>query len=445
MTRSTHITRAEQLCGRARPAARAWLVLALYSLITFFAIPALQGQSFNVLYEFTGAANGAHPEGVTLDRAGNLYGTTLDGGNLDSSCGGCGTVFKLKHSDRAWTYMQLYAFDGGYDGAWPTSRVAIAQDGTLYGTTEYGGGLGCNYGFGCGTVFHLNPSPSAPRSALEQWHETVIYAFLGQDGGDGYYPQGNLVFDAAGNIYGTTLHGGSTGGGIVYELTPSYGTWAETALYSAGLGGEGSKVVGGVVFDRLGNLYSATENGQFENCGSVFQLSPSDSGWLEQTLLTLFAYDCTSQSMTIPRPATLLRQGKHPFGVTIDAAGNVIGSSANVSDSTWGMVWELSPENDGWNFTYVCIQGCGTPNDVPVVDQAGNIYGTTSGDGAYGQGTVFKLTISDSGWTYTDLHDFDGSDGSSPRGLAVDPNGNVYGVALEGGSHNAGVVWEITR
>ena len=142
--------------------------LTLVCALGILAIQPAQAQILRVIHTFTGGGDGSYPKaGLTVDAAGNFYGTAFGGGIVSGGCAfyGCGTVFKLKHRGSGWILTPLYSFTGGNDGANPYGRVAIAQDGTLYGTTYSGGGSGC-MGYGCGTVFRLTPSQSAPKSAL---------------------------------------------------------------------------------------------------------------------------------------------------------------------------------------------------------------------------------------------------------------------------------------
>jgi uncharacterized repeat protein (TIGR03803 family) len=165
------------------------IVLALAVVLA----PSALTQTFQVIHNFTGRGDGGAPyTGLTIDAAGNLYGTTSAGGAYQN-----GTVFRLRKAGSGWILSTLYSFAGGNDGAGPGGRVALASDGTLYGTTSEGGGSGCN-GAGCGTVFHLIPSRAAPASALAPWSETVLYRFSG--GSDGAGPGGDLTFDQSGNI-----------------------------------------------------------------------------------------------------------------------------------------------------------------------------------------------------------------------------------------------------
>ena len=213
------------------------LAIAIAFVLTFVLMQPAQAQTFTVLHSFTGGVDGAYPyTGLTIDRAGNLYGTA-SGGTFTDNCankGVCGTVFKMTHKNSAWIFTPLYNFTGGSDGAYPQTRVIFGPDGSLYGTTVVGGGTGCSgiYPYdGCGTVFNLKPPLGVCKAIRCDWKETVIYRFTG--GSDEEYPSGDLVFNA-GNIYGTTSGGPGIDPpfGTVYKLTPSSGGWEESVLYS---------------------------------------------------------------------------------------------------------------------------------------------------------------------------------------------------------------------
>jgi hypothetical protein len=269
----------------SRVATVALVMAIVFALMVVLTRPA-QAQTFQVLHNFTGGADGGWPlSGLTMDAEGNLYGTASIGGFVPGNCNvwgcgpcstsGCGTVFKLTRKGSDWRLTQLYIFGRGNDGSGPRGRVALAQDGTLFGTTYYGGSY--YGGNGWGTDFHLTPSPAAPESALARWNETVLVRFTGSNG---QYPSGDLIFDPSGNIYGTTELGGL---GTIYELTPSGGGWTETVLYSPS---EYCCPSGGVIFDRSGNLYGVFGESFPSGGGAVYELSPSASGWTEQTLYT---------------------------------------------------------------------------------------------------------------------------------------------------------------
>jgi hypothetical protein len=408
-------------------AALAILVLLLFLILVFLfltlTVQPAQAQTYKVIYDMgTYDGAGAFPfAGVTIDRAGNLYVTTKENiGRPDT-----GTVFMLSPTTSGWVYSVIYNFRGGDDGANPYDRVIFGPDGNLYGATAGGGGAAYCSGFGgCGTVFKLSKQGSS-------WQETILYAFQG--GSDGMWPySGDLIFDQAGNIYGTTEEGGYEGYGIVYKLTPLGGGYRESILYSFTGGADGAPQAG-VTFDRAGNLYGTA--------GSVYELTPSGNGWIENTLFTFQGG----------------RDGSWPFGGLIfDQQGNLYGTTVLAGMGNSGTVFELTPSGGNWTFnllhTFVTFNyagGNGPFSDL-TMDAAGNLYGTAGGGGLYGWGSVFKLTRSSNGWIYTSLHDFcrggrPCSDGASPTGgVTFDANGNLYGTTYYGGANWVGVVWEIT-
>lgn len=424
--------------------------LLLNLVLLLIIAPMASAQTFTILHNFAGGQDGANPwAGLTMDRAGNLYGLAEGGGN--GSCvfygtSGCGTAFKLTLKHSSWIFAPLYQFQGGTDGEFPIAAVTIGPNGTLYGTTAGGGAGTCTFyqSTGCGTVFNLTPSATAPRSVIQPWKETVLYRFTG--GADGGNPNvGNLIFDQTGNIYGTTKVGGANNLGTVFKLTRSGNSWTEAVLYSFGGGTDGSYPYSGLVFDNAGNLYGTTGYGgnpgcnSGSGCGTIFELSPSGGGWTETILYTF-------------------QGGNDGFiadgGLIFDTSGNLYGGTYNGGSGGGGTVYELSPSGSGWSLT-VLYSFVGTKwglVDRLLMDSAGNLYGTTQYGGVNGDGNVFKLTNSGGTWSYTDLHDFTyGADGGVPVDTPVmDSSGNLYGTAFGGGSnpcgggYGCGVVWEIT-
>lgn len=388
------------------------------------AVSLAHAQTFSVLYTFSGADGNQPFAGLTMDRGGNLYGTTAVGG------AGFGSVFKLSPSGSGWTFSNLYTFHGGSDGAQPQARVVFGPDGTLYGTTTFGGD-------GSGTVFNLRPNVAAGcRSGDCPWVETVLYRFT--DGSDGAYPYfGDLTFDSAANIYGTTSAGGGGctgfgGCGAVFKLTRSGANWTENVIYAFSSGSAGLTPLSGVISDASGNLYGTLFQGSAFGDGCVYKLTPSGSGWSESTLLS-FA------------PS----QGGYPEGgLILDRYGNLYGTT--LYGPTGGTVFELQPSHSGWTYQLLAGVPFG-PGDTPTMDASGNLYATT---GVETFGNVFKLAPGSAGWTYTDLFDFGSSlfaDGIVPDGgVVLDANGNIYGTTTLGGNSNppcgegCGVVWEIS-
>ena len=398
--------------GTSRRAATAALAMAL--ALTVVATPAAHAQTFTVLHNFKDGQDGANPEtGLTMDKAGNLYGTTIHGGL------GVGTVFKLNKSS-GWTFKPLYSFPANEsDGASPQARVIFGPNGTLYGTA--GGGIP-----GGGVVFNIEPRART---------ETVLYNFPGYHGDAGRPGSGDVVF-YQGNLYGTTILGGSAGVGAVYELTPS---GEESVLYSfTGGQQDGSYPWSGVIFDGSGNLYGTTTAGGdpacLGGCGTIYKMTPSGSGWTEKPI-----YYFTGGS-----------DGAAPYGGLIfDQKGNLYGTT--VSGGSGGTVFELKPKPEGsWKFKLLySFVGNGGPSGSLTMDAAGNLYGITAENNCPDcstYGDVFELTPSGGSWSYINLHAFqDGNDGGDPYGSVVlDANGNLYGTAWGWGKYGYGTVWEIT-
>ena len=410
-------------------AATAALAMAIGFALTFIlviSVQSAQAQTYQVIYNFTGGQDGAYPEAGLTERGGNLYGTAYQGGSFNR-----GTVFKLARNGSGWIFSPLYSFTGRADGSAPIARVVFGRDGTIYGTTEFGGR---NCGVGCGTVFRLRPPATICRTVLCPWTETVLYQFSGfSDGANPGY--GDLTFDQAGNIYGTTFFGGVNAQGVVYELAPSGGGWTESAIHTFSGSSDGENPYSSVVFDQAGNLYGTTFSGGAHGYGTVFQLTRSGSGWAENTL---YAFQNSTD-------------GGSPFGgVVFDNAGNLYAATSSGGSGSGGTVYELMPSGGSWTFgvVYSFTGSAYLPGPYAslTMDAAGNLYGTTTKDGAHGAGSVFKLRPSGGGWTETDLYDFTGgSQGAVPYGsVFIDANGNLYGTASQGGTHGYGVIWEIT-
>jgi uncharacterized repeat protein (TIGR03803 family) len=422
--------------------AAAGLALLMVFVLTGGTTQAAHAQTYGVIHNFVGGLDGSEPAaGVTIDGAGNLYGTTFEGDALT------GTVFKLRFKSSNWVLSPLFLFTaGGSGGAIPYARVIIGKDGTLYGTTGYGGNPQ-NCADGCGTVFNLKPTPTPPTTPLTPWVETPLYRFGG--GSDGANPYGaDLIFDQAGSLYGTTYNGGvgtcAGGCGTVYKLTPSNGSWTETVIYSFNQGGDAQHPWGGVIFDQAGNLYGTTVYGGAYGDGAIFKLTPSGSGWTESIV-----YSFTGGT-----------DGANPYaGLIFDQSGNLYGAAASAGSGNGGTAFELVNSGGSWTFNllYTFTGASGQFAAGPVAnlafDSAGNLYGTTHGDGPYNYGTVFKLTPAGGSWNYTSLHDFTGGvDGGYPRcNITFDKSGNMYGTAAGGGTGDpgncygaCGVVFQIT-
>jgi uncharacterized repeat protein (TIGR03803 family) len=408
-------------------------MLAILFATTIFASLATQGQTFQLIHDFSGGRDGASPAaGLTMDRAGKIYGSDAAAG-----AGGNGVVFELTHSPSGWVLSPLNIFNQRGGGAAPNSRLVLGPDGNLYGTTAAGGQGDCDEGGACGVVFKLQRPPTACVSFLCYWTQIVLYRFTG--GSDGGTPDSEVIFDSAGNLYGVTAYGGTgscaggAGCGVVYELSPSGGGWTETVIHNFTSGNDGS-FPSGLVSDANGNLYGLTEYGGSSNMGVLYELTPSGGGWTE----------------TIPHNFQT-SDGSYPAGTLVmDRTGSLYGVATGGSLG-FGAVFELSQPG---TWSYAAIYSF-TASDLPVgslaIDNAGNLYGVTDQGGAFGYGIVYKLTPGGGSWVQTDLHDFNGSDGLYANGpLAIDAGGNILGTSGAGGSFftvcdlGCGTAWEIT-
>lgn len=395
-------------------------VCALLATIIFSAaVTSARAQTETVLHDFTSFPQGFEPSNIIADVDGSLYFSTFSGGEH-----GNGAVIKLAQGKNGkWEQSVIYSFKGSTfsDGEIPVSLQLDGQ-GNIYGLTSWGGqiikGQVCGE---CGTAFKLT------RNSDGTWSEKVLYSF-GLNDSDGWFPNANMVMDAAGNIYGSTNEGGQYQDGMVFELSPTpAGQWVETVLYTFTGKYDGNSPVAGIVADASGNLYGMTSYGgdlqcgyEGEGCGVVFQLSRTPSGsWQQQVL-----YAATSDN-----PPS--------GGIAIDQNGNLYGTGGSsvfeVSRSS-GNTWAFKPLHQFFNPD-------GNSPDFLLIDGQGNIYGTAYGGGAgkstcyYGCGTVFRLTNpggTDS--TFDVLYSFPGSsDGMDPVALAIGPSGQLYGVTQFGG------------
>jgi uncharacterized repeat protein (TIGR03803 family) len=303
--------------------------------------------------------------GVVRDSQGNLFGTTGYGPGS-----AYGVVFKLSPSGAETI---LHIFTGPPDGLGPGGGLVMDAQGNLYGTTELGGTGYCPgyYYPGCGTIYKVTPSGT----------ETILHNFTGYPS-DGTGPQGSLIFDAQGNLYGTTVYGGLYGWGTVFKLTP---TGKETVLYNFGPPPDAETPEAGLVMDANGNLFGTTSWGGTEDYGTVFKLDPTGA----ETVLYSFKDGADGGT---PYAGSLL----------LDATGNLYGTTCYGGTSRRGTIFELTPsgsETALYSFTGGADGGC--PIGGLVSDSVGNFYGTASEGGIYqgdfvctnfGCGTVFKLT-----------------------------------------------------
>jgi hypothetical protein len=441
---------------------RQYLSPTLYPLTIFIVILILAGAAraedvgvAKTLYRFQGESDGANPTGnLIADESGNFYGTTEYNG-----ISFYGTVFELSPPAKAgepWTNTTLYSFHNDGDGARPTCGLIRDSAGNLYGTTSD------SAAGGYGEIFELSP-PSAPGGA---WTETVLYHFTGGD--DGSYPYGGLVSDPAGNFYGAATSS-------VFELSPpavKSGAWTFTVLHNFHCcNKDGWNAVSPLVRDPAGDLYGVTEWGGGNTapdcgslgCGTVFEVKPPAAPggvWAERVIHAFAAGG----------------DGFNPFGgLTLDAAGNVYGTTYSGGTDVGGIAFQLSPPAQpagAWsetvlhNFAYSFNDGAALVAGM-VFDSSGNLYGTTEFGGypcifntvAYGCGVVFELTppaTVGGAWSESIVRFARTLNSAKQPGasLYIDSSGNLYGTTLYGGrdtctgddgADGCGTVFEIVR
>ena len=395
--------------------------LAATLLAIFLAAAGLPANAADkVLYSFKGGDDGSNPEAALVaDHSGNLYGTTSGGGG---ACG-CGVVFMLSPPARQggdWVETILYRFQGG-EAATPEAGLIFDAAGNLYGTTSHGGASND------GTVFKLTP-PSAPGG---NWTETTLYEFQG--GNDGEYPVASLAFDKSGNLYGTTLFGGGPPQvGIVFQVSPPTapgGNWTETVLHRFGHGRDGADPQGALLIDNRGALYGTTMS------GVVFKLTPPAPGhdqWTERGLYAFSGFEDGNE------PSYIIARG-----------GSIYGAATLGGNVNHGTVFQLTPQPGAWKETTLYSFQGGSDGGLPVgqlfADRSGNLYGTTYAGQQPDNGTVFRLSSKSGTWIKTTLHEFGGAgDGATPNGGLVKAKGGaLYGTTYNGGAFGNGVVYAV--
>ncbi len=395
-----------------------WTVMIALGM---FATPLSRGQTFTVLYNFTDSSDGGFPNaGLVRDKEGNLYGTTANTG-VNAPYG---TVFKVTKTGKETV---LYRFTGGADGGYPYAGLVRDASGDLYGETTVGGNLNLCGGSGCGTVFKVTKTGM----------ETVLHTFGGGTA-DGCTPDGGLLRDQAGNLYGTTTNCGTSGYGTAFKVDS---TGIETVLhnFSGGQSDGANPAYAGLLRDQAGNLYGTTYGGGPSNAGVVYELRENGT----ETVLYSFAGGSAD--------------GCYPFGTpAMDKKGNLYGTAESCGSSGRGIVWKLSKKG----VETVLHNFSGGPSDGAypyagvILGSTGNLYGNTLGGGNEnynGYGTVYELSQNG---TLTLLHSFDEADGAYPSGRLVrDASGNIYGTTQYGGDSNCnaggnpygcGTVWKLT-
>jgi uncharacterized repeat protein (TIGR03803 family) len=412
-----------------------WVVAVVLLLVNV----GLAAPKEKVIHTFTGGNDGIDPQSTLAgDAAGNFYGTTVQGGTGTLCMNGCGTVFELSPiAGGKWKETVLYSFSGGSDGKNPYGGVTLDSKGNLYGTTVAGGSGGACSGDGCGVVFLLS------KKGKNSWVETVMYNFTG--GKDGFGPGGAVVFDSAGNLYGTTPDGGNlhkcSGGGcgVVYQISPVRGGgWKQKVLHTFTEGADGAVgSLGPLLVDKAGNLFGVSELGGDLSCGcgTAFKLAPVGGKW---KFSTLYAFKGVPEA------------GFPYGGVIADSKGNLYGTTGYGGVNGAGSVYKLTKSAGKFTESVLYSFTGGTDGGLPtttLLSDQGKLYGTASAGGDSGVGVVFKLTPKAGGtWTQSVVHQFkDGSDGAYPyESLVRDQAGDLLGTTNVGGGSGQGVVFQVT-
>jgi uncharacterized repeat protein (TIGR03803 family) len=372
--------------------------------------------AYTVIYSFKGrTGDGAEPHAGLINVNGTLYGTT-DYGGANCSRRGCGTVFSIATSG---TENVLHSFGGAgeRDGKYPQAGLLNVK-GTLYGTTYYAGAY---HPAGDGTVFAISASGK----------ETVLHSFAG-DRSDGALPEAGLI-DVNGTLYGTTKGAGAHGVGTVYAITTS---GKETVLYSFGGSRDGADPEARLV-NLKGTLYGTTYNGgrahcrvTRDGCGTVFAITTSG----KETVLHRFGGS---------------GDGYFPLAGLIDVKGTLYGTTSigggNGLDCRFGCgtVFSITPSGkETVLHEFGGSSGEGTNPAAGLINIKGTLYGTTFGGGTSNAGTVFAITTSGK---ETVLYSFKGEpDGEYPQAGLLNVNGTLYGTTYNGGANGYGTVFSLS-
>ncbi|HZP23074.1 MAG TPA: choice-of-anchor tandem repeat GloVer-containing protein [Terriglobales bacterium] len=389
------------------------------SVITLLPLHSATAQTFQVIHNFTnGGDGGVPPYTLAKDATGHFYGTANSGG-----ANGDGIVFKLIQFNSQWVLTPVYNFTD-QDGQ-PGWGVTLGPDGTIYTNASYASVLGGP----CGSALRLQPSPTRPASVFTTWNETLLRTYVKREDG---CPTGNLLVDSAGNVYGVTQSGGPNGWGTVFELMHTSSGWTETILYSFQGGNDGGAPYSGLIFDNAGNLYgTATARGAFGQ-GVVFKLTNTGSGWTESVLYafqggndggqptaglifdnagnlygaaesfgsggggTVFKLSPSGGGWNYSVLTSLSGTGGPVASLTLDASGKLYGTTFFDGPAGYGSVFKLTPSGGTWTYTdlhdFTGGADGGYPGGGVTLDAAGNLYGTAVVGGADGFGVVWEIT-----------------------------------------------------
>ena len=385
---------------------------------------AASAQALTTLTNFDNI-NGQDPYGALIaDANEDLFGTTLAGGTSNA-----GTVFEIVKSTSGYasTPTTLVNFIGYINGEEPLGGLIADANGDLFGTTNAGGA------FDAGTVFEIVKTTSGYAST-----PTTLVNF-NVAGANGSYPHGGLIADANGNLFGTTIYGGTSGAGTVFEIVNTTSGYASVPTTLVNFNGtNGANPYAGLMADANGNLFGTTLNGGTFGAGTVFEIVKTTSGYAS-TPTTLVNFNVSN--------------GANPYaGLIADVNGNLFGTTFDAGAFGAGTVFEIVKTTSGYastptilvNFNVANGQG---PQSGLIADANRDLFGTTEYGGASGDGTVFEIVKTTSGYASTPitLVNFDGTNGQGPRsGLLADANGDLFGTTSAGGTSDDGTVFELT-
>jgi len=427
-----------------KPAFCSILHFALLGLVVTAASSAV-AQVEVVLHAFNpNNGDGVLPDGgLVAGKFGYLYSTTNQGGSA-----GWGTVYEMippTGAGGAWTETILHSFQNGSDGAEPVGSLTVDDSGDLFGTTFYGG-LGINQN-SYGIAFELTP----PADPSGQWTYTILCNF--DSGTVAINPNGGMILDEHGNLYGTSDAGttnefycGDYPCGNVYELQPpstSGGSWTGRSIYNFFTQGTTDGIgPNGIVFGP-GVIYGTTTEGGENNSGTIFQLTPPDrpnGTWTEKILYNF-----------------LLGYGSPLGGLVLGPKGSLFGSTQVGGPHGYGSIYQMTLEEGTWNENILYSFTGGSDGGYPVSvmrGEDGNLYGATSGGAIQngegclpgGAGTEFALTPTSGGWQEITLHQFaGGTDGCNPAGRPLQRSNSLFGVTEYGGSPPYGLGGTVFR
>lgn len=429
------------MCRRSLSLSQVFLLGISGLMLFLFAFAGLAcAQTENILFSFTETGSFWPQGGLVQDSKGNLYGATEGGGTY-----GVGTIYELSPPAKAgdaWTQATIYNFlSWGSTGYMPSSELTMDGSGALYGTTYYGGDSRCL----CGVVYKLTP----PSQSGGSWTQQVLHAFT-SSGTDGRLPNQAVVVNTKGTIYGVTQQGGSWNSGVLYQITPiKGGTFSETVLYSFGDGDDASTPNGPLILDSTGALYGVTSLGGGFDQGAVYKFIPPAKAGAKGTESILFSFGGSSLSSGVTPVGEIV----------FDTAGNLYGvTTAGGDPVSDGVVYQLQPATGSWIenvlFDFTGQTGKNPAGGLTYNSANGSLYGTTSFGNPQkaGSGIVFQLmppAVKGSAWTETTLYEFTFfGNGALPTGrILIDSSGNLDGTTLNGGLYGCdgycGVVYQI--